>query len=372
MYYFAVGNYHLGGGIMVTASHNPPEWHGAKMVREGCIPLSSDAGLSEIKEFIDSGEKVNASNKGRVVVKDILDDFCHYALSWINIRKIKPLKIVYNPNFGFEGMVLQRLVKISGLPLELIPLNEKPDGSFPKGRPDPFRPENRPETENLVKKTKADLGVAWDADADRVFFFSEQGEFIEPYFTNTLLIAKMLEKEKGGKIIYDPRYTWALIEAAEKAKGKAILERVGHSFIKARMRQEDAIFAGESSGHTYFRDFWYADSGILPLLLILEILSEKEKSFSALLAPVMSRYFVTGEINFQTPKAKEIMESAAKKYQDGKISWFDGISVEYPQWRFNLRASNTEPLLRLNLEAKSKKLMEEKKKEVMEFIQSNS
>lgn len=371
MIYFATGNYGYGGGIQVTASHNPSEWHGAKMVREKAEPISSETGLQEIRDFVASGEKLQAEKKGKVEKKDILEDFCKYVLTWIDADSVKPLKLVYNANFGFEGKVLDKVVEIGKLPLTLFPLNAEPDGTFPKGRPDPFVPENRGETIELVKKEQADLGVAWDADADRVFFFGNDGRFLDSYYANTLLIKNILRKQPGSKIIYDPRYTWALIDTTTENGGTPLSERVGHAFIKARMRKEDAVFSGESSGHTYFRDFWYADSGIIPLLQMLEIISKENKTILQLLDDALKKYFITGEINFTTEKAKEIMAMAKEKYADSKIDQIDGVSCEYDDWRFNLRSSNTEPLLRLNLEAKSAELLEEKKKEVVSFIEAN-
>ncbi|MCX6806635.1 MAG: phosphomannomutase/phosphoglucomutase [Candidatus Berkelbacteria bacterium] len=364
MYYFAVGNYKYGGGIQVTASHNPPEWHGAKMVREECIPLSGDVGLSEIKQFVESGEKINAKQKGSVIRKDILDDFCRYNLSWIKSEKIKPQKVVYNPNFGIEGRVFERIIKLGNLPIKAIPLNAEPDGTFPKGRPDPFIPENRGEISELVRKEKADFGVAWDADGDRVFFCADGGVFLESYYTGVLLIKENLKKYPKAKIIYDVRNTWALIDATKESGGIPLEERVGHSFIKARMRKEDAVFCAEASAHAYYRDYWYADSGIIPLMQILKILSETGKKLSELTLPLIKKYPILGEVNFTTEKAEEIMEKAKKIYSDAKISCIDGVSIEYSDWRFNLRSSNTEPLLRLNLEAKSKELVEEKVREL--------
>lgn len=371
MIYFATGNYGYAGGIQVTASHNPAEWHGAKMVKKGAEPISSETGLQGIRDFVSSDQKISSDKKGTVTKRDVLEDFCNYVLTWIDVKAIKPLSLVYNANFGFEGKVLERIIEISKMPLKTIPLNGEPDGNFPKGRPDPFVPENRDETMELIKKEKPDFGVAWDADADRVFFFGEDGRFLDSYFANTLLIKYMLKKHPGGKVIYDPRYTWALIDATKDSEGTPIIERVGHAFIKARMRKEDAVFSGESSGHTYYRDFWYADTGIIPLLQVLEILSKENKSLLELLSDTLKKYFITGEINFTTEKGKEIMAKAEEKYSDSEISHIDGVSCEYSDWRFNLRSSNTEPLLRLNLEAKSEELLEQKKTEVLEFIESN-
>lgn len=371
MIYFATGNYGYAGGIQVTASHNPSEWHGAKMVKAGAEPISSESGLVEIKEFVKSGKKIKAEKKGNIEKKEILDDFCRYVLSWINRSSVKPLKVAVNPNFGFEGKVLDRVKELGNLPLEIIPLNYEPDGTFPKGRPDPFIPENRVETVELVKESKADFGVAFDADADRVFFCTGDGIFLEPYYTNTLLIKRMLEKHPGSKIIYDPRNTWALVDAIESNGGEAVMERVGHSFIKARMRAENAVFSGESSGHTYYRDFWFADTGIIPLMQMLEILSLESKTMDDLLAETFAKYPISGEHNFTTANAKMILAKAEENYTGAKIEKIDGLSCEFPDWRFNLRTSNTEPLLRLNMEAKSKDILDQKFEELTGFISSN-
>lgn len=367
MLYFAVGNYKLAGGIQVTASHNPAEYNGMKMVRDEAKPISSDTGLFAIRDLAKIGEKKVVDNIGAIEAKDILDDFCQFALKFTDVAKIKTLKLVYNPNFGFEGVVLKRLVQMGKLPLELVGLNEIPNGNFPKGRPDPFIPENRPEFVELVKSTGADLGVTWDADADRVFFCTKSGVFVEPYFMNALLIKGVLAKNPGATIIYDPRNTWALIDSIKDNGGKADISRVGHSFIKEKMRAVDAVFSGESSGHTYFKDFWYADSGLLPLLIVLELISE-QGDLDTLLKPYFDKYFISGEINTTTNRAQEIMAELENKYSDAKIDKLDGLSIEYPDWRASIRTSNTEPLLRLNLEATSKQKMEEMTGEVMGII----
>lgn len=370
MIYFAVGNFGYAGGIQITASHNPAEYNGVKMVREEARPISSDNGIFEIRDLISKNEeKVQSTTKGKVEKKDILADFSNFVLKFIDVTKIKPLKLVYNPNFGFEGEVLQSVVAAGKLPLELVGLNEKPDGTFPKGRPDPFVPENRPEFVELVKSSHADLGVAWDADADRVFFCAGSGKFIEPYYINALLIKGMLQKNPGSAIIYDPRYTWALIDSATENGGKPVIERVGHSFIKAAMRKEDAVFSGESSGHTYFRDFWYADSGIIPLLIVLELIST-QGDLDTLLTPYWDKYFISGEHNSTVVDAKAIMQKIEAKYADAQIDHLDGLSIEYPDWRASIRTSNTEPLMRLNVEAKSSELVEEKKNEILNIIRS--
>ena len=373
MIYFAVGNYDLSGGIQVTASHNPAEYGGLKMVREKAFPIYGDQGIEQIRDMILSDkERIIAKKKGQVEKKNIIDDFALFLSKFVDLEVIKPLKIVINPNFGYQGEVIKYVIKKHNLPITLIGLNDIPDGNFPKGRPDPFIPENRPEFLNLVKSEKADFGVAWDGDGDRVFFATEKGDFIESYYMNALFIADLLEKNHGGKIVYDPRYTWALIETAKAYGGEAVIERVGHSFIKARMKKEDALFCGESSGHTYFRDFWYADCGIIPALMVMEMISKKGKKLSELVEPLFKKYFISGEINTTVTDAKTILNKIKEKYADAQISEIDGISIEYSDWRANIRTSNTEPLFRLNIEGKNQEIVDLKRKELVDFIQSNS
>ncbi len=367
MLYFAVGNYGYGGGIQVTASHNTAEYNGFKMTRAEAIPISSDTGIFEIRDMVMEGKEDIVKSKGLVSKKEILDDFARFVLGFINPSKIKSFKIAYNPNFGFEGAVLEKVKEVGKFDFDLFGLNHIPDGTFPKGQPDPFKEENRPEFIEFVKNSKVDIGVAWDADADRVFFCTGAGKFIDPYYINAVLIKHILKKTGGGKIVYDPRYTWALIDAAEEAGGEAVMERVGHSFIKARMREEDAIFAGESSGHTYFKDFWYADSGIIPLLIVLEMISSGP-TLEELLNPLFAKYFISGEINKKVGNKEKIFEKLKEKYSDAKISEIDGLSIEYNDWRASVRASNTEPLLRINIEGKSRDIMEKKRDEITEMV----
>lgn len=371
MLYFGVGHYKTAGGIQVTASHNPPEWHGAKMVRENVIPVTFEEGITQIKDFIIQSKEIKADKKGSYrKVDTIVDDYCNYILSWIDTSKIKPLNVVYNPNFGFAGKIFERIVELGKLPLTLIPLNAEPDGTFPKGRPDPFVPENRGEFIELVKSRGANLGIAWDGDADRVFFCADGGLFVEPYFLNTILIKQMLLKNPGEKVIYDPRYTWALIDAIKESGGTPTICRVGHSYIKEKMRAENALFATESSGHTYYRDYWYADCGMIPPMQVLEFISENDIKLSDAVRPVMAKYFISGEINSDVADKEGKMSEIAQKYSDANISKLDGVVVEYQDFRFCVRPSNTEPLLRLTLEAKNEKLMEEKRDEVLTIIRS--
>jgi phosphomannomutase len=373
MIYFAVGNYNLAGGIQVTASHNPAEYGGLKMVREKAFPIYGDQGIDQIRDMILADkDKIVSEKKGQLEQKNIIDDFATFLTKFVDIKTIKPLRIVINPNFGFQGEVAKYLVKKHNLPITLIGLNDIPDGTFPKGRPDPFVPENRPEFLNLVKSEKADFGIAWDADGDRVFFATEKGDFIESYYMNALFIADLLEKNHGGKIVYDPRYTWALIDTAKAYGGEAVIERVGHSFIKAKMKKEDALFCGESSGHTYFRDFWYADCGMIPALIVMEMISKKNKKLSELVEPLFNKYFISGEKNTTVADAKMVLGKIKEKYADAQILEVDGISLEYPNWRANIRASNTEPLFRLNVEGKSQEIVDLRTKELVEFIQISS
>jgi phosphomannomutase len=368
MYYFAVGNYGFAGGIQASASHNPPEFHGFKMIREKVIPITFEEGISQMRDLIIKGKFQVSGVKGKIRKLNIENDYVDYILSWFKVKEIKPLKIVINPNFGYAGVIFRKIVERGKLPIEIIGINDKPDGTFPKGRPDPFIPENRVEISETVKKEKADLGIAWDADADRVFFVAEDGTFLEPYYLNTILIKQMLKKSPGEKIIYDPRYTWALIDTIKENGGTPVISRVGHSYIKEKMREVNALYATESSGHSYFRDFWYADNGMIPVMQVLEFLTENDVKLSEVIKPVMNKYFISGEINTEVADKEGKMEEIAKKYSDGYESRLDGIAVEYPEYRFVVRPSNTEALLRLTLEAKSEKLMEEKRDEILAII----
>ncbi len=368
MLYFAVGNYGYAGGIQVTASHNTAEYNGFKMVRSKAVPISSDSGILQIRDLILSDEdKTRSSFFGKTFEKQILSDFARFVLRFVDQTKIGKFKIAYNPNFGFGGEVLKEVKEVGEFNFELIGLNSTLDGTFPKGQPDPFKKENRSEFVQFVKETEADIGVAWDADADRVFFCTKEGEFVEPYYMNAILIKYLLNKSGGGKIIYDPRYTWALIDTAKDFGGEALIERVGHSFIKERMRKEDALFGGESSGHAYFKDFWYADSGIIPLLIVLEMLSSGP-TLTELLTPLKEKYFISGEINKTIDDKDTIFDELRANYSDADLQELDGLSIEYQDWRANIRASNTEPLLRINIEAKSKERMEEKRDEILSLI----
>ena len=370
MYYFAVGKYGFAGGIQSSASHNPPEFHGFKMIREKVIPLTFEDGITQIRDLIEKDAFIKSNIKGKIRSLNIDDDYVDYILSWLKIKDIKPFKVVINPNFGYAGVMFRKIVERGGLPIEIIGLNDKPDGTFPKGRPDPFIPENRVEISELVKSSAADFGIAWDADADRVFFCADGGLFAEPYYLNTVLIKQMLKKYPAEKIIYDPRYTWALIDAIKENGGEPVISKVGHSYIKEKMREVNALYATESSGHTYFRDFWYADNGMIPVMQILEFLSENDVKLSDVIKPVMNKYFISGEINTEVTDKEGKMEEIAKKYSDAEISRLDGVAIEYQDYRFVVRPSNTESLLRLTLEAKSKELMEVKRDEVLGIIRS--
>jgi len=371
MMYFSVGFFEFDAGIQVTASHNPAEWNGFKMVRKGPIAISYETGIEEIKNYILSGKKGSASKQGLVEKIDVRKNYLSYILSFLKGR-IGRYKVVINSNFGPAGKLFLELVKMGNLPLEVIPLNIDLDGSFPKGRPDPLIPENREELKLTVYQNNADFGIAWDADGDRVFFCANGGVFIEPYYSNTLLIEDILKTQKGAKIIFDPRYIWAIQETILKNGGVPVISRVGHSYIKQKMRQQNAVLGVESSGHIYYKDFWYSDSGMIPPMQILNILSAKKTSFLNLLTPIMQKYYISGEINSKIKDAKAKIEEIEKLYKDAKISKIDGIACEYPDYRFVVRASNTEPLIRLTLEAKSEEIMKSKTEEILKIIRSES
>lgn len=373
-FYFAVGSNEVDGGITVSASHNPREYNGMNFCKNNAEPISGETGLSQMKEMLlnDTYQVPAASQKGKVEKLYVRDDFIKNAISFINKDLLKPMKIVANANFGVDFLILKRAIEMYNLPLTVVPLNEKPDGTFPKGPPNPLLPENREETLQLIKKEHANLGVSWDGDGDRCFFADEKANFIEGYFITAILAKEILKKYPGGKILIDPRLIWATTEEINNSGGTTIISKPGMTIIADKMKQENAVFAGEMSSHFYFKENFYRDNGVIPLFLILEMISKYNTTLSKLALPYTSKYFISGEINFETENKDEIIKIAEEKYKDGKIEYIDGLSVEYQDWRFNLRKSNTEPLLRLNLEARSENLMQEKTKDLFNLIKSNS
>ena len=368
MLYYAVGSSGVDGGITVTASHNPKEYNGMKFVRKDAIAISSDTGLNDIAELTSVDHVDTDQPKGSISEKDIIDGYLQHIRSFVDIASIGPLKVVANGNFGLATQVFTRALK--GTPVTIEPLNETPDGNFPKGRPDPLIPESRQETIEKVIATGADLGIAWDADADRCFFYDENGDFIDGYYMTAILAKMLLAKNPGGKVIHDPRLIWAVQDTVKEAGGTPLLNKAGHTFIKDRMRAEDALFAGEISAHYYFHDNYYCDNGMIPALLILEHLSQTGQKLSEIAAPYRAKYFISGEINNEVDNGDVILARIKQDYKDGTIDEVDGLSVMYPKWRFNVRMSNTEPTMRLNVEAKSQKLMEAKRDELLAIIRS--
>ncbi len=373
MVYFAVGELGLDGGIEVTASHNPKEYTGMKIVRRGALPVGGDSGLAEVREramsFVAGGARHETGPKGTIEAHDIWPAYVERVLSFVDVSAIRPLRVVVDAANGMAGVMLPPI--LDRLPIDAVPCCFEPDGSFPNHEPNPLLPENR---EFIVRKTldeRADLGVAFDGDADRCFFVDDSGEFVPGDFVTALLAESVLRKQPGAKIIYDLRASWAVPETVERAGGVPLVNRVGHAFIKHRMREDDAAFAGEVSGHYYFRDFSQADSGIVPFLLMLELVSRSGTKLSELLRPYRERYFLTGELN--TPVrdvALKLQELKERFGSEGTISHLDGVSVDAGEWHMNVRPSNTEPLLRLNLEARSPELMERKRDEVLEVIRA--
>lgn len=349
--YFAVGSLNLDGGIQVSASHNPAEYNGLKMVKAGVEAISSDTGLNDIKALTLGDEKFTAPQPGTVQTKDLTAAYIDYLVHQVDLSALPSLKIVANNNFGVSGPLAKQVLAKIGAPIELIELNFEPDGTFPKGRPDPLIAANRAETSALLRQHEANLAVAWDADGDRCYIADEHGEFIEGCHLTALLAEHLLAKNAGGKVIYDPRNIWAVEATVQASGGVAVLNKAGHTFIKNRMKAEQALFAGEMSGHFYYRDFFNADNGLLTFLYVLEILASKKQAVSQLAAPLRDKYFVSGEINFKVNNIDEALTDIKSRYPEGQIDSTDGLSMTFDGWRFNIRASNTEPLLRLNVEA---------------------
>jgi phosphomannomutase len=370
MLYYAVGELGLEGGVCVTASHNPPEYTGMKIVRRGALPVGGDSGLDKVQRRAEAGFGAVA-RRGEVREQDVWAGFVSKVLSFVDEESLAPLRIVVDAANGMAGAMLPPVLE--RLPqLDVVRCYFEPDGSFPNHEPNPLLPENR---EFIVERTRAEgahLGVAYDGDADRCFFVDDTGEFVPGDFVTALLAQAMLAKEPGAKVIYDVRASWAVPRVIEAAGGVPLVNRVGHAFIKQRMRKEDALFAGEVSAHYYFRDFSQADTGVVPFLVMLELLSSAGKPLSELLAPFRERYFLTGEINTPVADVALKLQELKERYaaEGGRISHLDGISVDFDDWHFNVRPSNTEPLLRLNLEALSEPLMERKRDEVLALIRS--
>ncbi|MFZ2112740.1 MAG: phosphomannomutase/phosphoglucomutase [Solirubrobacteraceae bacterium] len=377
MLYYLVGSRELDGGLMCTASHNPKAYTGAKLVREGAIALSGDAGIQDIRREIEAGLDApkgaratgSATGLGTLQEVDVYEEFQEAALAMIDSTAIKPLKVVVDGGNGMAGPMVGPLLDRLGL--DLIETYWTPDGNFPDHEPNPLLPENRTFIIEKLRETGADLGIAWDGDADRCFFIDDTGEFVDGDFLTALLAESLLAKRPGSAILYDVRASWAVPDTVKRAGGIPYINRVGHAFFKTRMREEGSLFGGEVSGHYYFRDFYCADSGTIPALLILEQLSLQGKRLSDLLKPYRERYFISGEINTEVSDQQAKMQEIAGRYSDAKQSWLDGVSIDYEDWHFNVRPSNTEPLLRLCLESlRSHEHMQSARDEVLELIRS--
>jgi phosphomannomutase len=373
MIYYAVGSSdEYSGGIVVSASHNPKQYNGAKMVREKAAAISSDNGLFEIRDIIkaDQDLSVSSETKGTVKEKNVLNGYVEHVLSFIDRDVIKPFQVIANANFGYVGGGVQIIADKLGL--NLTTLNFEPDGTFPKGTPDPMQPENRAETERMMRDGRFDLAAIWDADADRCTFLDEKGEFISGAYVTALLADVILTKHGGNnKIIFDPRVIWPTTKVCEKHGAEAIISKSGHAFIKDRMRKENAIFAGEMSAHYYFRENFYADNGVIPFLLLLEHLSNTGQPLSELMRPYKEGHYMSGELNYRVEDIKKVIDEVKARFaKRGQEDFTDGYSLESSDWRFNIRSSNTEPLLRLNLEAHKPGLIEKLQTEIESIIGS--
>jgi phosphomannomutase len=369
MLYFAVGELGLDGGVAVTASHNPKQYTGMKIVRAGALPVGGESGLLDVRDRAVAADWADAS-PGEIREEDIWARFVNRVLSFVDVSSLRPLRIVIDAANGMAGAMLPPVLEQLPM-LDVVRCYFEPDGTFPNHEPNPLLPENR---EFIVRKTReegADFGVAFDGDADRCFFVDDSGQFVPGDFTTALFAETILAREGGGKVIYDVRASWAVPEAIRAAGGEPLINRVGHAFIKQRMREEHAVFGGEVSAHYYFRDFSQADSGVLPFLLMLELISKRGRKLSEILAPYRERYFITGEINSTVADvAAKLAELEQRFGPEGRVTHLDGLSVEGDDWHFNVRPSNTEPLLRLNLEARSRQLMERRRDEVLSVIRA--
>lgn len=370
--YFATSFLQTDGGIQVTASHNPMDYNGMKLVREGSRPISADTGLADIQRLAEENNFPAVEKRGKYKQKSVQGDYVEHLLSYIDLTKLTPKKLMINSGNGAAGQIIDAIeaqFKVQQVPVEFIKVHNNPDGNFPNGIPNPILHENREDSIKAVLENNADIGIAFDGDFDRCFFFDEKGGFIEGYYVVGLLSQAFLAKNKGAKIIYDPRLIWNTEELVREAGGEPVMSKSGHSFIKEKMREVDAIYGGEMSAHHYFRDFSYCDSGMIPWLLTLELLCTTGKSLSELVGERLEKFPSPGEINSKLTDAQASIARVKEAYKDGKVETLDGISVEFDNWRFNLRSSNTEPVVRLNLETRGDKvLMQQKTDEILALL----
>ena len=369
MVYFAASHLDVHGGIMVTASHNPPDWNGMKFVREQSKPISGDSGLKDIEERVERDRFEATPRRGRRTEVDIYPEYIDHLLGYVDRQALKPLKLVVNAGNGGAGLVIDKLE--SRLPFEFVKIQHAPDGTFPHGVPNPLLPEHRAATADAVTAAGADFGIAWDGDYDRCFLFDETGRFIEGYYIVGLLAEAFLAKHPGAKIVHDPRLTWNTIDIVERGGGVPVMSKTGHAFIKERMRREDAVYGGEMSAHHYFRDFAYCDSGMIPWLLVAELVSRAGRPLSALVEERMAAFPASGEINRSIDDPPAVLAAVEARYAGEAVSVdrTDGLSMEFAGWRFNLRASNTEPLVRLNVESRGDEaLMRAKTAELLALL----
>lgn len=369
--YFATSHLKTDGGIEVTASHNPIDYNGMKLVRAGSKPISGDTGLNEIKRLAEANQfsVADFSSRGTYTETSTLDAYVQHLLSYVDLASLKPLRLVVNAGNGAAGHVIDAIEKF--LPFTFIKINHEPDGTFPNGIPNPLLVENRESTSEAVKAHQADMGIAWDGDFDRCFLFDEKGDFTEGYYIVGLLAEAFLLKNPGAKIIHDPRLTWNTLDIANRNGGKAIQSKTGHAFIKERMRAEDAVYGGEMSAHHYFRDFFYCDSGMIPWLLVCELICRKQQPLSSMLSDRIAKFPSPGEINSHVADAKAAIQKVLDHFERDAyaVDKTDGISLEFDNWRFNLRMSNTEPVVRLNVESRGDKpLVEQKTTEILHLL----
>jgi phosphomannomutase len=370
--YFATFHYQLDGGLMITASHNPPDYNGLKLVREQSKPIGTDTGLKDIAALIRGGTlPALAAAKGKVQALDTSGAYIEHLLTYVNRKALRKLKVVVDAGNGGAGLSVDKLAP--HLPFEFIKGRHEPNGHFPQGVPNPMLEENRGPTLEALRKSGADIGIAWDGDYDRCFFYDSKGSFVEGYYIVGLLAESFLAKQPGARIVYDPRLTWNTIDTVKRLGGVPVMSKSGHAFIKQKMREVDGAYGGEMSAHHYFRDFSYCDSGMIPWLLVLERVCESGKSLDELVEARIKAFPSSGEINRKLPDARKVLAEAERKYGSGarNIDHTDGLSVEYGDWRFNVRASNTEPLVRLNVESRAdESLMHEKTAELLTFLDS--